>query len=116
VLPGEYVRVRLTGGARDAVTVPQKAVLQNAKGPYVWVVSTEGQAQQRAVKTGSWLGAEWQINEGLQQGDTVIVDNLLKLKPGQPVQAKAAEIGAGPDRANAEAAPAQPTSNARGAG
>ncbi|HVF16205.1 MAG TPA: efflux RND transporter periplasmic adaptor subunit [Steroidobacteraceae bacterium] len=116
VLPGEYVRVRLTGGARDAITVPQKAVLQNANGPYVWVVSTEGQAQQRTVKTGSWVGAEWQINEGLQQGDTVIVDNLLKLKPGQPVQAKAIDSGAAPESANADAQSAKPASTARGAG
>jgi membrane fusion protein, multidrug efflux system len=116
VLPGEYVRVRLSGGAREAITVPQKAVLQNAKGPFVWVVSTEGQAQQRTVKTGSWIGAEWQIDEGLQQGDTVIVDNLLKLKPGQAVEARATESGAPPERANADAASAQPTSSARGAG
>jgi membrane fusion protein, multidrug efflux system len=116
VLPGEYVRVRLSGGARDAITVPQKVVLQNAKGPFVWVVSKEGQAQQRAVKTGAWVGAEWQINEGLQQGDTVIVDNLLKLKPGQAIQAKAIENDAAPERANADAASTQPTSTARGAG
>jgi len=106
VLPGEYVRVRVEGGARDAITVPQKAVLQNANGPFVWIVSNEGQAQQRAVKTGSWIGSDWQINEGLQQGDTIIVDNLLKLKPGQPVQAKTMEATAAPERANAGAASA----------
>ena len=88
VLPGEYVRVRLSGGSREAITVPQKAVLQNATGPFVWIVA-EGKAQQRAVKTGAWIGADWQINEGLNRGDTVIVDNLLRLKAGQPVQAKA---------------------------
>lgn len=89
VLPGEYVRVRLSGGSRDAIIVPQKAVLQSSAGPFVWIVSNEGKAQQRAVKTGSWIGTDWQINEGLSRGDTVIVDNLLKLKAGMPVQAKA---------------------------
>jgi membrane fusion protein (multidrug efflux system) len=96
VLPGEYVRVRLSGGAREAITVPQKAVLQNANGPYVWVVTGDSRAEQRAVKTGAWVGADWQIDEGLAQGDTVIVDNLLKLKPGQPVQARAVETSAAP--------------------
>jgi membrane fusion protein (multidrug efflux system) len=99
VLPGEYLRVRLSGGARDAITVPQKAVLQNAKGPYVWVVTGEGHAEQRTVKTGSWVGADWQIHEGLNQGDAVIVDNLLKLKPGQPVQTRAGEASAQPAQA-----------------
>lgn len=89
VLPGEYVRVRLSGGSRDAIVIPQKAVLQNATGPFVWVLSGDGKAQQRPVKTGAWIGTDWQINEGLNRGDTVIVDNLLKLKAGQTVQAKA---------------------------
>jgi membrane fusion protein (multidrug efflux system) len=94
VLPGEYLRVRLSGGAREAIIVPQKAVLQNAKGPYVWVLTNDGQAQQRTVKTGAWVGADWQIDDGLSQGDTVIVDNLLKLKPGQPVQPKVRDANA----------------------
>jgi len=106
VLPGEYVRVRVTGGERDAITVPQKAVLQNANGPFVWIVSNEGQAQQRAVKTGAWVGSDWQINDGLQQGDTIIVDNLLKLKPGQPVQMRSMEASATPAPASAVAKPA----------
>jgi membrane fusion protein (multidrug efflux system) len=101
MLPGEYLRVRLSGGARDAITVPQKAVLQNAKGPFVWIVSGEGQAQQRTVKTGAWVGADWQISEGLANGDTVIVDNLLKLKPGQAVQPRSVDASAEPAPANA---------------
>jgi membrane fusion protein (multidrug efflux system) len=109
VLPGEYARVRLAGGAREAIAVPQKAVLQNAKGPFVWIVSSEGHAEQRAVKTGAWVGSEWQIDAGLQQGDTVIVDNLLKLKPGQPVQVRAE---AQPANAEAQTKPSTSTAGA----
>jgi membrane fusion protein, multidrug efflux system len=116
MLPGEYVRVRLSGGTRDAITVPQKAVLQSAKGPYVWVVSKEGHAEQRTVKTGSWVGADWQINEGLSQGDAVIVDNLLKLKAGQPVQPHAVDGGPAPESANAEAERAPADDPARTSG
>lgn len=90
VLPGEYVRVRLTGGSREAITVPQKAVLQNSQGPFVWIVTSEGKAQQRKVKTGAWIGADWEINDGLRAGDAVIVDNLLKLKAEQLVKPHAA--------------------------
>jgi membrane fusion protein, multidrug efflux system len=85
LLPGEYVRVRLSGGQQPAITVPQTAVLQGAKGPFVWVVNGAGQAEQRLVKTGAWIGEEWRITDGLQANDTVILDNLLKLRPGAPV-------------------------------
>jgi membrane fusion protein (multidrug efflux system) len=82
VLPGEYVRVRVTGGVQDAITVPQTAVLQGAKGPYVWIANGQGEAEQRLVKTGVWIGDEWRITSGLAAGDSIIVDNLLKVKPG----------------------------------
>lgn len=88
LLPGEYVRVRVTGGAQEAVTVPQTAVLQGPKGPFVWIVNAEGQAEQRVVKTGAWLDEEWRIEDGLRVGETVILDNLLKLRQGTAVDAQ----------------------------
>jgi len=85
VLPGEYVRVRVTGGRQEAIAVPQTAVLQGQKGPFVWIVNSQGQAEQRLVKTGSWIDTEWRIDAGLHAGEIVILDNLLKLRPGQAV-------------------------------
>jgi len=90
LLPGEYARVRLTGGTQSAITVPQTAVLQGAKGPFVWLVNDQQKAEQRAIKTGAWVGEEWRVNDGLANGDVIVVDNLLKLKSGQDVKAQAA--------------------------
>jgi membrane fusion protein (multidrug efflux system) len=86
LLPGEYVRVRLSGGEQAAITVPQTAVLQGAKGPFVWVLNGEGAPEQRIVKTGAWHGEQWRVLDGLKAGDTIILDNLLKLRPGQAVK------------------------------
>jgi membrane fusion protein (multidrug efflux system) len=87
LLPGEYVQVRLSGAAEPGIAVPQTAVLQGNNGPFVWVVNAQSQAEQRGVKTGDWVGAEWRIQSGLAEGDTVIVDNLLKLRPNTAVKA-----------------------------
>ena len=86
ILPGEYLRVRMSVGAVPAIVVPQTAVLQGAKGPFVWIVNDKRQAEQRLVKTGAWVGSDWHIRSGLAEGDEVIVDNLLKLKVGSPLQ------------------------------
>ncbi len=101
ILPGEYLRVRLFGGAQSAIAVPQTAVLQNQKGPFVWIVNDKQQAEQRVVQTGAWIGSDWQIRSGLKEGDTVIVDNLQRLKPGQAVQAHAAQVARDTPKANA---------------
>ncbi|MET0497532.1 MAG: efflux RND transporter periplasmic adaptor subunit [Steroidobacteraceae bacterium] len=86
ILPGEYLRVRMSVGAVPAIVVPQTAVLQGAKGPFVWIVNDKQQAEQRLVQTGVWVGSDWQIRSGLAEGDRVIVDNLLKLKAGSALQ------------------------------
>jgi membrane fusion protein (multidrug efflux system) len=37
------------------------------------------------VQVGEWRGKDWVILGGLKAGDKVIIDNLIKLRPGAPV-------------------------------
>lgn len=90
LLPGQYVKVHVVAGSRQAIVVPQTAVLQNQGGRYVWVVGAESKAEQRQIKVGQWVGNGWVVNEGLKPGDPVIVDNVIRLRPGTTVQARAA--------------------------
>jgi membrane fusion protein (multidrug efflux system) len=86
--PGQFVRVRLHGATRpNAILVPQRAVMQGAKGHFVWLVDKEGKARIRDVEVGPWHGDDCVILSGLAAGDTVAVDGLLKLGPGVPVKA-----------------------------
>jgi membrane fusion protein (multidrug efflux system) len=85
--PGQFVRVILRGATRpQAVTVPQRAVLQGPQGKFVYVVDEKSTAQPRPVEAGPWSGDEWIITTGLQGGERVIVDGVMKLGPGAPVQ------------------------------
>jgi len=86
LLPGQFVRIRLLTGQRDGVfLVPQAAVLQTEQGTLVMTADGESKVAPRPVKTGEWHGKDWVILGGLQAGDKVIVDNLMKLRPGVPV-------------------------------
>jgi len=87
--PGQFVRVVLKGAViPDAVTVPQRAVLENPQGggKLVFVVDEKGSAQPRPVEAGPWAGGEWVITSGLKGGERVIVEGVLKLAPGAPVR------------------------------
>lgn len=97
--PGQFVRVILSGAQRpNAVLVPQRAVLQGPQGKFVYVVTGEGKAEPRPVEVGDWHGEQWLINSGLQAGDRVIVDGVMKIGPGAPVRIAAAP-GAAPAQA-----------------
>lgn len=86
ILPGQFVRVRVTTGKKDGVFVlPQLAVLNSDQGKFVFVVNEKNQATPRPVMTGEWKGKDWVILGGLQAGDKVIIDNLIKVRPGMPV-------------------------------
>jgi membrane fusion protein (multidrug efflux system) len=88
LLPGQFVRAQVLAGERDAFLVPQTAVLQNDQGRFVWVAGAEGKAVAKPVETANWSGKDWVILKGLAGGDKVIVDNLLRIRPGMPVQAR----------------------------
>ena len=117
LLPGQFVRAQVVAGSQRAVLVPQTAVLQSEQGRYVWTVNAEGKAVQRTVETGAWLGQDWIIKKGLKDGDVVILDNLLKIRPGVAVKplepAKPGEAAAG---APAAPAPAADPANAKKSG
>ena len=85
--PGQFVRVILHGASRpNAVTVPQRAVLQGPQGKFVYVVDEKGSAQVRPVEAGEWAGENWIITSGLKGGEQVIVDGVMKIGPGAPVK------------------------------
>lgn len=84
--PGHFVRVRLGGASRpNAITVPTRAVLEGPQGRFVYLMK-EGKAQPRPVQVGEQMGDHWLVREGLAAGDEVIVDGVMRIGPGAPVQ------------------------------
>ena len=84
--PGQFVRVQLQGAQyMQALAVPQRAVLEGPQGKMLFVVDEKGLAQPRPVQVGNWAGEQWVITSGLKSGDRVIVDGVMKIRPGAPV-------------------------------
>lgn len=102
---GEFVRIVLEGAVRPAaIVVPQRAVMESPKGKYVYIVDAESKSQIRPVEAGDWTGDGWIINSGIQRGDRVVVEGVVKLSlmpPGAPVQ-----VSDGVPQADGKGAPA----------
>ncbi len=98
LLPGMYVRVRTPQGIdNQAILVPQRAVHRSSDGSaQVMVVGADERAEVRSVGTGVMQGSRWQITEGLEPGDRVIVGGLAAVQPGVKIVPK-------PDGAQAQA-------------
>lgn len=88
LFPGQFVKVRILGSVRTGVIlVPQSAVQQGPKGPIVFVVGAENKVEIRPVQATSWRGSQWSIEDGLREGERVIVEGLHLIAPGAPVNA-----------------------------
>jgi membrane fusion protein, multidrug efflux system len=95
---GQFARVQVAAQQDpNTILVPQRAVQDLQGKNYVWIVDAAGHAQQRDVRMGSRVGADWQVQEGLKAGETVVVDGVQHLKPSAAVKATplaAAQSGA----------------------
>ena len=106
--PNQYVRVRLKGAIRpNAITIPQRAVQQSAKGHFVWVVNKDNQVEARPVVVGEWIGSDWLISEGLNSGEKVVVDGAIRLTQG--AAGDAVTLCAPTDRGQHRQSPAGPS-------
>ncbi|MGL6108861.1 MAG: efflux RND transporter periplasmic adaptor subunit [Rubrivivax sp.] len=96
--PGMFVTANLRGAKRpNAIVVPQLAVQQGANGHGVYVINESSLAELRPVVVGDYVGdKDIVVSSGLHAGDRVVVEGLLKVVPGQPVQVLGAAAAAAP--------------------
>jgi len=88
LLPGMYVRAIVQEGVhKNAILVPQQAVSRDPKGnPLTLTVDKDGKVQQKPLTLDRAIGSEWLVSSGLEPGDKVIAEGMLKVKPGIPVK------------------------------
>lgn len=89
ILPGQFIRVRVIAGeSRNVFVVPQIAVMTSDLGRYVYIINENNEVVQYPVIVGDWIGKDWVILDGLNTGDKVVIDNIIKLMPGKVVEPK----------------------------
>jgi membrane fusion protein, multidrug efflux system len=85
--PGGFVRVRVTvRNTPKALLVPQRAVNELQTSYEVALVSGADKVETRTVKVGNRVGTLWVIEEGISQGDRVIVEGAQKVRNGELVK------------------------------
>ncbi len=88
--PGAFVNVKLTAQTlKNALLVPQAALVQSARGRTVFVIDAAAKAQARPVEVLNAAGSEAVVS-GLRAGERVIIDGRQNVRPGVAVIERAA--------------------------
>jgi len=87
LFPNQFVNIRMLLDTRkDAVTIPTAALQRGSKGLFVYVVKSDNTVTVRNVKTGPAQGDITAIEDGVANGETVVVDGIDRLREGAKVE------------------------------
>lgn len=97
--PGLLMQVTLLKNPRNALVIPEEALIPSGRKNHVLVVDRSAEptlAQLRQVTTGGRRPGEVEIIDGLMTGEFVVVDGTSRTRPGQPVTVIAVDSGSQP--------------------
>ena len=100
LLPGQFVRVRVLGSVlKNSILVPQRAVLMTQEGSMVYVLDDKDIPMARSVDVSLSIGNFYLIESGLEDGERMVLDGVVKVNPGTAVhvlnEAKADDTASG---------------------
>ena len=82
--PGMFVRATVNFGTNHNVVIPDVAVVkqQGSGERFVYVLNDDNTVTYKKVVLGRRMGAEYEVLEGLNNGDKVVVGGQIRLKDG----------------------------------
>ena len=93
--PGMFGRARLPGsGLHDALLVPDDVIGTDQNQKFVYIVDAENKVALKFIEIGPLHNENLRIvRSGLDGTEKVIINNLMKIRPGMPVQVETKETG-----------------------
>ena len=84
--PGGFASAAIVAGSTEAPLLPESAVLNDARGSYVYVVGADNVVQRRPVRVGSVIDKGVVITEGLSGNERVVLSAGAFLNPGDKIR------------------------------
>ena len=93
LLPGLFARIRMPIGQRaDMPLVSERAIGNDQRGAYVMVVNADNLVERRSVETGQRIDGLIVVEDGLQEGDRVVVKGVQRARPGRKVDPESVDM------------------------
>ncbi|HXU78424.1 MAG TPA: efflux RND transporter periplasmic adaptor subunit [Methylomirabilota bacterium] len=91
--PGFFARLRIPGsGKYPALLIPDRALGSDQSQKFVYVVGGDRKIEVHPVKIGPIIEGLRVVKEGLKGGEQVVVEGLMRVRPGIVVEPKPGEV------------------------
>ena len=82
--PGMFVRATVNFGTNNNVVIPDVAVVkqQGSGERFVYVLNADNTVTYKKVVLGRRMGSEYEVLEGLEDGDKIVIGGQIRLKDG----------------------------------
>ena len=77
----------------NTISLNKTSVVEKNGKHYVFVIKDKNKVEQRAIKTGIRNDTQVEITSGINEGETIVIDNLSRLRNGVTVEVQANEDG-----------------------
>ncbi|MBQ9453375.1 MAG: efflux RND transporter periplasmic adaptor subunit [Desulfovibrio sp.] len=86
IMPGQYVRLFMDGDVLvNAILIPQKCVMITQQGPMVMGVDKDNKVYIIPIVVSETVGDKYLVDSGLKGGERIVLEGLVKARPGMPV-------------------------------
>jgi membrane fusion protein, multidrug efflux system len=99
--PGFFGRLRLFGGEREALLVPDAAIASDQSRKIVFTVADDGTVGTKLVELGPIVDELRVVRSGLAATDRIVIDGLQRARPGQKVKPEDGKIESAAQKADA---------------
>ncbi len=87
IIPGFFSRIRIPDRVeKNALLVPERCISLDQVGKYLYVVGPDNKVVRKDIKTGAKVGTLRVVEKGLKKDDRVIIEGILRVRPGLKVQ------------------------------
>jgi RND family efflux transporter MFP subunit len=97
ITPGQFGRIRIPGSERyEAILIPDSALVTDQSRKIVMTVKDDGTVEPRVVRPGPIVDGLRVIRDGLGPKDRIIINGLVRARPGAKVTPQPGKIEATP--------------------
>jgi len=91
--PGQFARIKVVlEEVEGGLLIPQRCVKELQGVHQVYVINANNEIELKNVKLGIKVGGMWMVESGLKPGETIVLEGLNLVRPGQKVQPEKVEI------------------------